>query len=512
LTDDLPVGHEILPPAPTQDAAPTSRRWRFFPRTLTARLVFGVGLLVVVVVALTSAATYTALRPYLTSQVDNQLEASAGRNMGFLQRCQVARSASGASEISCSIIDQLGPRGDTQWIQVIDGSGKQVLVSITSDTYKVVHLSDSLAAKLADNQTRIFSTSAEGVPLRATSRPLRGTDFFIVTAVSSASEANTLHRLLLLELTVGGSAVLLALLATAFGVRFSLRPLRRVSETAQAVTAELSSEGGGLDRRVPVTPAEEGTEAGRLAESMNTLLSTVETQFAARVESEQRMRQFLADASHELRTPLTSIKGYAELARMQRASGRGVENPADSAETLARIETEGNRMSRLVEDLLMLARGDQGTEHLQLRDVEMAQLVEDAAVGARAAYPARAIDVDIRSVGVVHGDHDQLMRVVRNLINNACLHTPGPVQVIVWRDAASVVIQVIDAGPGLPPDQAAHVFERFWRADSSRARSSGGTGLGLSIVATMVAAHGGTIRFDSDATTGSTVTVVLPAA
>ncbi len=332
----------------------------------------------------------------------------------------------------------------------------------------------------------------------------------VVVGLPTEEADNTLHQLVVLELALGGGAVLLALVATGIGVRFSLRPIRRVSETAHAVTAELSPEGAGLDRRVPVSSAEAGTEAGQLAESMNTLLSAVETQFAARIENEQRMRQFLADASHELRTPLTSIRGYAELSRMRRNSGRG--EAADDAETLDRIETEGNRMSRLVEDLLMLARGDQASE-LHISPVDMAAVAQDAVMGAQVAYPDRPISVDIRSSAIVNGDHDQLLRVIRNLVNNACVHTApgGPISVIVWREA-SVVVQVADSGPGLPPDQAAHVFERFWRADSSRARSSGGSGLGLSIVASIVAAHGGTIHFDSDVATGSTVTVVLPSA
>ena len=380
-----------------------------------------------------------------------------------------------------------------------------------SDDLVGLKVSPSKAAKLFNGDYGTLMT-LDGSSVRVTGRTIQvGPDtYVVVTGLSTAQEDSTLHRLLLLELVIGGIAVLLALVATAIGVRFSLRPLRRVSDTARAVTAELSPEGAGLDRRVPVSPSEEGTEAGQLAESMNTLLGAVETQFAARIENEQRMRQFLADASHELRTPLTSIRGYAELSRMRRASGR--ETGQDDAETLARIETEGNRMSRLVEDLLMLARGDQSGE-LHVSAVDMGAVAEDAAIGARAAFPDRPIDVEVRSRAIVNGDHDQLLRVVRNLINNACVHTApgGPVKISVWSES-SVVVQVIDSGPGLPQDQAMHVFERFWRADSSRARSSGGSGLGLSIVASIVAAHGGTIRFDSDVTTGSTMTVVLPPA
>ncbi len=291
---------------------------------------------------------------------------------------------------------------------------------------------------------------------------------------------------------------------TSWGVRLSLRPLTRVTRTAREVTAELSPEGAGLDRRVPVTDPE--TEVGQLGESFNTLMGTVETQFAARVESEERMRQFLADASHELRTPLTSIRGYAELSRMKRANGE-----AEQPDTLDRIESEGLRMSRLVDDLLLLARSDQGAPP-QWESVDVGELVEDAVEGARAAYPQRRIDADAPAALTVLADHDQLLRVLRNLIANAALHTApgGPIHVSGHLEGYEVVLRVADSGPGLPPEDAQHVFERFWRADKARTRARGGSGLGLAIVASIVQAHGGTVDFESSVENGSTVTVRLP--
>jgi len=311
---------------------------------------------------------------------------------------------------------------------------------------------------------------------------------------------------------IGAAAVVVALAATSWGVQRSLRNHYTVSGTAQEVAAELSPDGAGLDRRVPVVEA--GTEVGLLAESMNTLLAAVETQFKARLENEQRMRQFLADASHELRTPLTSIRGYAELARMKRAASGN--EPAPAADDLDRIESEGTRMSRLVDDLLLLARGDaDGTAHLPERvPVDLADVLDDAVSGSRAAFPDRPIDVDIADLPAVLGDRDQLLRVVRNLITNAAVHTaPGrPILVRGFAEAYGVTVTVADGGPGLPPEQAAHVFERFWRADKARTRARGGTGLGLSIVSAVVSAHGGSVRFDSEVERGSTVTVWLPAA
>jgi two-component system OmpR family sensor kinase len=334
----------------------------------------------------------------------------------------------------------------------------------------------------------------------------------VATGLSTGEVEHTLQRLVRLEIIIGAAAVLIAFAATSWGVQRSLRNLYRVTGTAEEVAAELSPEGAGLDRRVPVV--EEGTEVGRLAESVNTLLAAVETQFKARLESEQRMRQFLADASHELRTPLTSIRGYAELARMKRAAND--EKPVSGADDLDRIESEGTRMSRLVDDLLLLARGDADGEAnlLQQAPVDLAGVLDDAVEGSRAAYPDRPIEVDVAELPAVLGDRDQLLRVIRNLITNAAVHTaPGrPILVRGFPAAYGVTVTVADGGPGLPPEQAAHVFERFWRADKARTRARGGTGLGLSIVAAVVAAHGGSVRFDSAVETGSTVTVWLPAA
>ncbi|MBE7190646.1 MAG: HAMP domain-containing histidine kinase [Jatrophihabitans endophyticus] len=171
-------------------------------------------------------------------------------------------------------------------------------------------------------------------------------------------------------------------------------------------------------------------------------------------------------------------------------------------------------MSRLVEDLLLLARGDASgvTHEPELIDVD--GLVDDAVSGARAAFPDRPIDADLHETLQVVGDRDQLLRVVRNLVTNAAVHTAPerPIVVRGWSDGPNVIMQVADGGPGLEPDDAAHVFERFWRADKARTRARGGSGLGLSIVATIVRAHGGTVRFDSTVEAGSTVTVVLPSA
>jgi two-component system OmpR family sensor kinase len=195
---------------------------------------------------------------------------------------------------------------------------------------------------------------------------------------------------------------------------------------------------------------------------------------------------------------------------MQRAIG---EAPDSDDDTLARIESEGTRMSRLVEDLLMLARGDQGSRP-ELAVVDVDELLEDVVTGSRAAFGPREIVVDGGAHGLqVIADQDQMVRAVRNLVTNAAMHTnpDGAIRLRAFAHGTGVAIQVIDKGPGLPPEEAAHVFERFWRADRARTRARGGSGLGLAIVASIVSQHHGTVHFESTLERGSTVTIWLPA-
>jgi two-component system OmpR family sensor kinase len=467
-------------------------------------LVTGVVALVAMLVVAIGATTYYALRSYLNTRLDQQLNPIATTNQIRLDVC----AARGADE--CSITG--GPSGyrapQAEWLVLLDGEANQVGRLFSDESVRLMRLSEDQRHRLVDNPGETMTlTTTDGHQLRVSSRRLTTSPdgSVVVTGLSTDSVNTTLRRLVATELVLGAAAVAVALAATTWGVRRSLRNLYRVTGTAQEVAAELSPTGAGLDRRVPV--AEEGTEVGQLAESFNTMLAAVETQFTARVESEQRMRQFLADASHELRTPLTSIRGYAELARMQRAAGDTAQDNLD------RIESEGTRMSRLVDDLLMLARGDADqVQHAERAPVDVGELLDDAVTGSRAAFPDRPISLEFTTMPAVLGDRDQLLRVVRNLITNAAVHTEAgrPIEVRGTTDIGGVVIRVIDGGPGLPPEAAAHVFERFWRADKARTRARGGSGLGLSIVATVVRAHGGTVRFDSDVARGSTVTVRLP--
>ncbi len=463
-------------------------------------------MLVVVVVLVIGTSTYVALRFFLDSQFDKQLQQTSAQNTGFFDRCLDNAVQVNPDKYRCLS----GPQTQQEWVLAYDKTLDQAF-TFSSDygtDLKPLQLSDTQLRTLVQDPNQTIAVRQDGVDLRVTADMDRAEQRVVATGLSTSAVERTLRRLIAIEIVIGAVAVLIAVVFTSYGVRFGLRRLRRVTSTAQEVAAELSPEGAGLGLRVP--DDEPDTEVGQLATSFNMMLAAVQTQFAARLESENRMRQFMADASHELRTPLTSIRGYAELARMQRAAGDA------SDDNLHRIESEGTRMSRLVEDLLTLARGETNGAERPLRQelIDVAEVIDDAVSSSRAAFPGRQLDVRVAGDLHVIGDPDQLLRVVRNLITNSAIHTlpERPIGVHGFADPSGVTIQVLDGGPGLAPDEAAHVFERFWRADKARTRARGGSGLGLSIVATIVRAHGGTVRFESSVDTGSTVTVTLPGA
>ena len=313
---------------------------------------------------------------------------------------------------------------------------------------------------------------------------------FIAAPLSSVD--STLHRVLLVELlatlaVLGGVAAL-----GLWVVRLGLRPLREIEETATAITA------GDLSHRVEV--ANEHTEVGHVALALNAMLGTIEA-------SDLRLRRFVADASHELRTPLAAVRAYAEL------FARGAESrPEDLARTMSGITREAERMSVLVEDLLLLARLDEGRP-LEREPVRLDDLVGEAVETARMVDPERKIELSTEPVTVL-GDRDRLRQVMDNLLSNVRSHTPAasPARVSVARENGRAVIEVGDSGPGLTEDELGRVFERFYRADSSRARASGGVGLGLSIVAAVARAHGGSVGVSSEQDLGAIFRVELPVA
>lgn len=350
----------------------------------------------------------------------------------------------------------------------------------------------------------------------------------VAIALPLASVEATLGQLLIIECVVGGIVLALIGVVATVVVALGLRPLTRIERTAEAIA------GGDLQRRVP--DSDSRTETGRLGGALNVMLGRLAAALHERERSEQRLRQFVADASHELRTPLTSIRGFAELYR------RGGARTPDEIELLTgRIEAEATRMGVLVEDLLLLARLDQ-ERALDITDVDLLVLAADAVHDAQAREPGRPVTLAPGSDAVhVLGDEDKLRQVVSNLVTNALTHTPAgtPVQLTVRPHDGSTagpppvaqagqlhqppplgVLEVHDEGPGIPVEAATQVFDRFYSclpggrpgADQHRTRHRGGSGLGLAITAAILEAHNGRIELHTAARHGTTFRVLLPLA
>jgi signal transduction histidine kinase len=303
----------------------------------------------------------------------------------------------------------------------------------------------------------------------------------------------TVHRLEIVEAVVFGSALLVTGVAGALWVRLSLRPLRRVSTTAAGV-AELPLASGEVAMPPPVPDTDPRTEVGQVGTALNRMLGHVGDALARRQASEERLRHFSADASHELRTPVASVRGHAELALRHPGPV-----PDEVRHALERIQAESERMSALVDDLLLLARLDAGRP-LARRTVDLTRVVLDATGDARAAGPGHHWTLELAEEPVtVLGDEHRLQQVIGNLLANARTHTPAGTRVTVRLAVADgdAELTVADDGPGVPDTLQGEVFERFARADPGRSRAGGGTGLGLAIVRAVVAAHGGTITLTS---------------
>jgi two-component system OmpR family sensor kinase len=327
----------------------------------------------------------------------------------------------------------------------------------------------------------------------------------LLVGVSLQSSVATLDRLLAVELVVTGAALAAALLLGWWLVRMGLRPLRQVEGTAEAIAR------GELAQRVPGDEAR--TEVGRLARALNVMLGRIEEAFAQRDatetelrDSEGRMRQFVADASHELRTPLTAVSAYAELFEQG-----AVTEAADLERVMQGIRNETARMGHLVEDLLLLARLDEGRP-LAREDLELVGVAAEAVQTAATVGPQWPVQLVAREPVEIVGDHLRLRQVLDNLLANVRTHCPAGTSTVVGvaREGDHAVVTVTDDGPGLDPDQAARVFERFYRADASRSRLHGGAGLGLSIAASIIKAHGGSMAVAPRAGGGTVFTIRLP--
>lgn len=309
---------------------------------------------------------------------------------------------------------------------------------------------------------------------------------------------DTMALLTAVELGVGAGVILIVSALTYVAVRAETRPLDRMTSTAEAIA------GGDFGRRIDPAPGD--TEVSKLAAALDAMLARIDAALSARQAATERLREFVADASHELRTPLTSIRGYAEM------FDRAELSADDLSSAMRRIQQEAARMSGLVDDLIILARLDEGPV-MDRDSIALKPLLADAAKDVRAADPARDITERVDGAPVVTGDADQLRAAIANLWRNALVHTPPgtPVEIEAEVRGDTAVIRVIDHGPGIPADQRELVFERLWRADGSRVRDRGGAGLGLAITARIVQLHGGTIAAEPTEGGGATFRIELPA-
>ena len=493
-----------------------ARRWMLprrarRPRSLRTRLLIAVIALLSAVLVSTGVVATFAIRGSLIGQLDRQLTASQGR-VGLGRAAPpppgpARRLPTPAEWRDVGPIVNGQPPGTLGAVVV----GGRVTISGIRDpasTTAILAVPDAADAAIA------------GVPVdgRAYTRDLGDAgryrlaarvdgDATVVLGLPLAPVDRTVRDLVIVESALAAGALLLAGAAGALIIRRSLRPLERVAATAARVT-ELPLDRGevALPVRVPDADTDPDTEVGRVGAALNRMLTHVSDALAARHASETRVRQFVADASHELRTPLAAIRGYAELAR------RGREPvPADVAHALRRVESEGARMTALVDDLLLLARLDAGRP-LAAEAVDLTALVVDAVGDAHAAGPDHTWRLDLPDGAVlVRGDPARLHQVVANLLANARAHTPPGTTAVtaLTVDGDRAVLTVTDDGPGIPAGPRDEIFERFTRGDSSRSRAAGSTGLGLAIVAAVVDAHRGDVTVASEPGT-TTFTVRLP--
>ena len=466
--------------------------------SLRGRLLIGVVSLLVVGLLVADAATYVLFQNSLTDRIDGELTSRSTVDVAYnvLRNNCRAEPGSAAGFPANTVTELLSDDGSVQLACRVGG-----FASGGSNATPV--LPKSMPATSLDQPVRPMTVAGTGAVHRYRLTYWSENSFegqVVVFAIPIDDAQATLAQLLQLELFISLAVVVGTALLAWLIIEIGLRPLRRMG----AVAGEIA--GGDLTRRVePATPK---SEIGRLGLALNVMLAQIERAFAERTASESRLRRFIADASHELRTPLTSIRGYSEMLR------RGAsESPEDSELARRRIEEESVRMSTLVDDMLLIARLDQGRP-LELKPVDLQLIARDAAADARVVAPQREVTVEAQRSVVVSGDDTRLRQVVGNLVRNALVHTPprSPIEIAVTTQNGTAHLEVADHGPGLRAEDQERIFEPFYRADPSRSRDSGGAGLGLSIVSAVVAAHGGRVSVKETSGGGATFDVELPLA
>lgn len=471
--------------------------------TLRSKLVASMLALFVVISLATSAATVLALDTYLTRQIDQQLHSYFMRPPSDGDGSVTPPPDRGRAR---------GPGNEGLRLVISRSTGAVVDNFATDTTNRPVALTlaqarQLLQAGLGQHPTNVRLGGALGDYRLVAANDVSGS-FLVIVGLPLNQLQETVSQMAVLA----GTGTLLGLvvvgLAGTWIVRRSLRPLDRVAAIATRV-AHLPLESGqvALAERVPAKDTDTRTEVGQVGAALNEMLAHVDQALNARHQSEQRVRQFVADASHELRTPLASIRGYAELTRRSQEPVS-----ATVSHALGRVESEAMRMSSLVDDLLLLARIDAGRP-LDEEPVDLSEMVVNAVSDAHAAAPDHVWQLELPDAPVeVRGDPARLHQIVANLLANARTHTaPGTtVSTQLAREGDRVRVSVRDNGPGVPAELQPNVFQRFARGDGSRNRAAGSTGLGLSIVAAVAQAHGGTVELSSRPG-DTTFSVLLPA-
>ncbi len=463
--------------------------------SLRGRLLIGVISLVVIGLLISDVATYALLQTSLISRIDSQLVSGHNEAVGAL-------GGSGRGPAQPSQF----PTGTVVELLGLDGSVEESKVTTTfgatpSSARPVLPKTlGNVGVDTASAPITVEGTN-EVAGFRMTDWPENSFGGqFVVLAIPLTPVQLTLSQLLQLEVLIAVGVVAATALLAMLIIQLGLRPLQKMGGVAADIAA------GDLSRRVE--PATSRTEIGRLGLALNGMLSQIESAFAERTESNSRLRRFIADASHELRTPLTSIRGYSEMLR--RGAG---DSPTDAELARRRIEEESVRMSTLVDDMLLIARLDQGRP-LERKPVDLQAIAADAADDARAVAPQRQVTLTAPGSVVVEGDDLRLRQVVGNLVRNALVHTPQQTAIEIGVSTVNGTgrMSVIDHGPGLQAKEMERIFEPFYRADPSRSRDSGGAGLGLSIVSAVVSAHGGKVNVKETSGGGVTFEVDLPLA
>ncbi len=475
--------------------------------SLRTRLVTTVAVLMTALSLAIGTGTVVAMKHFLIGQLDDQLRDAGSRSLMFftLGPPPFIRFP-GPGPV---FLDAPGQSTGTVGAVVSDGRiDDAAVIMTTGDRMALNHVAAQQLANLPMHQP--ISVDLDGLgEYRVEAQP--GSNAHVVV---TGLPMSVIHATLLSVVAVFGVlatiGLVLAVVAGIIIVRRQLRPLSIMATRAREV-AQLE-----LERRevllptpvVQVDPAAERTEVGQLAGALTMMMNRIAEALAARHASEARVRQFVADASHELRTPLTSIRGYTEFAQKLSAGGH-----TDLPYVLGRVESEAIRMTGLVEDMLLLARLDEGRP-LGAEELDLSELIIDVVSDAQIAGPDHRWTVDLPDDPVLlTGDRARLHQVLANLLSNARVHTPPGTEVISrlkWADDGGVLIHIVDNGPGIPAERQDEIFQRFVRGDSSRSRRAGSTGLGLAIASAVVRAHHGTIRVDC-VSGETTFTVALPA-